>query len=276
MLLPLYGQDNVRVSVNTVVDLDRTYTDSTDYELEDWAQGNDDGIIGTQVYENSIVRGDGETAGGEVGTGTNADLNTYVEEQVQPDGTESAITTSGQTEHLVDTTKQQVEHLAGYISDVMVSVTINQSAAGSTDSGELYSHVARAAGISTTDQQDKISILISPFYQQGDTPAPVQQLPGWVLYAAAGGVGLFLLLMILILLIHRHRVKKRRLAEREAAAAAAAVQSAETAASQETNIMELQTERSMELRQDIRKFAEENPEIAAQMVKNWLREGDST
>ena len=40
--------------------------------------------------------------------------------------------------------------------------------------------------------------------------------------------------------------------------------------------MEMQTEKSMELRQDIRKFAEENPEIAAQMVKNWLREGEAT
>ena len=29
----------------------------------------------------------------------------------------------------------------------------------------------------------------------------------------------------------------------------------------------------MELRKDVRKFAEDNPEIAAQMVKSWLREG---
>ena len=44
---------------------------------------------------------------------------------------------------------------------------------------------------------------------------------------------------------------------------------------QQADIMEMQTERSMELRQDIRKFSEENPEIAAQMVRNWLREGES-
>ena len=37
--------------------------------------------------------------------------------------------------------------------------------------------------------------------------------------------------------------------------------------------MEMSTEKSMELRKDVRKFAEENPEIAAQMVKSWLREG---
>ncbi|MFQ7450380.1 MAG: hypothetical protein ACLRNQ_01895 [Flavonifractor plautii] len=39
------------------------------------------------------------------------------------------------------------------------------------------------------------------------------------------------------------------------------------------DIMNLQTEKSMELRKDVRKFAEDNPEIAAQMVKSWSREG---
>lgn len=77
VLLPLYGEDNVRVSVNTVVDLDRSYTDSTDYSLEPWAQGKDDGIIGTQIWDDSIVRDDGTTTGGVAGTQSNADLNTY-------------------------------------------------------------------------------------------------------------------------------------------------------------------------------------------------------
>ena len=37
--------------------------------------------------------------------------------------------------------------------------------------------------------------------------------------------------------------------------------------------MNLQTEKSMELRKDVRKFAEDNPEIAAQMVKSWCVRG---
>lgn len=277
VLLPLYGEDNVKVSVNTVVDLDRTYTDSTDYSLEDWAQGNDDGIIGTQVYENSIVRGDEETAGGNVGTESNADLNTYVEEQVQPDGTEEVISTSGQTDHLVDTTKQQVEHTAGYISDVMVSVSINEAVATEFVEGDIYTHVGRAAGISAADQSSKISIVVSPFYEEQAPFIPTETIPEWMIYAAIGAAGLLLLLLIIILIVHRHRVKKRRKEEQEAQVAITvpAEQVAAATAQQQANIMELQTERSMELRQDIRKFAEENPEIAAQMVKNWLREGDA-
>ena len=40
------------------------------------------------------------------------------------------------------------------------------------------------------------------------------------------------------------------------------------------DVMDLEMERSMELRKDIRQFAQDNPEIAAQMIKGWLRGGD--
>lgn len=279
VLLPLYGEGNVSVSVNTVVDVNRTYTDSTDYSLEDWAQGSDDSIIGSEIWSNEIIRDGEDAVGGVVGTepnaDTNADLNTYVEDQAQPNGTETSISTSGQKDHLVDTEKQQVERVAGYITDVMVSVTINENVAGNTNAASLYPHVARAAGISAEDEQDKISILIAPF-NQGDT-APVDELtpdsvPAWMLYAAIGGGVLFLLLLLVMFLIHRRRVKKRRKLEEEAAAAAAAQQPEQE--TQQAEIMDLETEKSMELRQDVRKFAEDNPEIAAQMVKNWLREGE--
>lgn len=276
-LTPIYGEDNVRVSVNTVVDVDRTTTDSTDYNLEDWAQGPDDGIIGSQIWDDQIVRGADDQTGGAAGTTSNSDLNTYVNEQMQPNGNEEAVTSSGQNDRLVDTQKQQVEHVAGYISDVMVSVTINQDAAGSTNTADLYDHVGRAAGISQADQQQKISILVAPFYQaQTNAPAatPVE-LPGWAIYAAIGGGILFLVLLAVILIVHRIRAKKRRQqAEEEALAAGAGALEAAVAPEAKPDIMEMQTEKSMELRQDVRKFAEENPEIAAQMVKNWLREGE--
>lgn len=271
-LLPLYGEGNVQVSVNTVVDVDRTYTDSTDYNLEDWAQGKDDGIIGSQIWDDQIVRGTEDQVGGNVGTESNADLNTYVNEQLQPNGDEQVISSSGQTDRLVDTQKQQVEHVAGYISDVMVSVTINQDAAGGASPTDLYDHVGRAAGISQADQQQKISILIAPFYQpQANSPITTpMEVPAWALYAAIGGGVLFLILLLVILLLHRRRVKKRKKLLQEMAAAQPAME----AVVPNADIMEMQTEKSMELRQDVRKFAEENPEIAAQMVKNWLREGE--
>ena len=39
-------------------------------------------------------------------------------------------------------------------------------------------------------------------------------------------------------------------------------------------LLNVQNERSQELRERIRAFADENPELSAQMLKNWLRGGD--
>lgn len=283
VLTPIYGTENVKVSVNSIVDLDRSYTDSTDYNLEDWANDGStggEGIIGEKIYEGDILLPGGDTAGGVPGTSTNADLNQYVNEDGEADGEGQIVHVSGDKKYLVDETNQQVEHLSGTVSDVMVSVTINQAAADGTDAAALYPHVARAAGIATADQRDKISVLISPFYQADEPVLPVPEgIPAWVIYAAAGGGVLFLvlllvILLLVILLLGRRRRKRRKELEAAGLAAVAQTETAPLTPQEGADIMNLQTEKSMELRKDVRKFAEDNPEIAAQMVKSWLREGD--
>ncbi len=39
-------------------------------------------------------------------------------------------------------------------------------------------------------------------------------------------------------------------------------------------LLRIQNEKSMELKDNIRKFAEDNPEISAQLIKTWLRGGE--
>ena len=150
-------------------------------------------------------------------------------------------------------------------------------------------HTARAAGIvgtidETTGQEylaDKISVLSAPFYTPPVVPGPIDQFPvdPWILVAAIAGLVLFLIILTVVLVL-RHRRKKREEEEEEAAraaendidallAAAGVVQSEAGA-----NVMNMQTEKSMELRRDLRQFASDNPEIAAQMIKAWLRGGD--
>jgi len=84
----------------------------------------------------------------------------------------------------------------------------------------------------------------------------------------------------------RARSKKRKAAKQAAEAERLAAAAAEAelvpamaggpsqSAEEGAQIMDIQADRTMELRQDVRKFVEENPEIAAQMVKSWLRGGD--
>ena len=40
------------------------------------------------------------------------------------------------------------------------------------------------------------------------------------------------------------------------------------------DIMEINTEKSMELRKTVRQFVQNNPEVAAMMLKTWLKGGD--
>ena len=173
------------------------------------------------------------------------------------------------------TDKKQIEHVAGTVSDLMVSVSINETTAGDVDETTLYPHIARAAGIGEDVQQDKIHVMVAPFYEE-TVSQPAQeglQVEMWMIYAALGGAGLFVVLLIVVLLLAKRRKKKKAEAEAQLALAEAALQQP-VPAPEGADIMEMQTEKSVELRQDVRKFAEDNPEIAAQMVKAWLKEGD--
>ena len=288
VLLPIYGAENVSVSVNSIVDVDRMYTDSTNYTTEDWAADgstNGEGIIGQKIWDNSYEADENGAVGGDVGTETNADFPTYPENEGEEEPGNGVVSSTGQTNYLVDEENKQVERVGGTITDVMVSVTINEAVSGGVDVEELYPHVARAAGITTADQMEKVHILIAPFNTGDNTPADTGEdttaedggllVDSWILYAALGGLVLFVLILVLVLLLIRRRRRKKM------AAMAAELEQPEEMLQEAApvpegaDIMEMQTEKSMELRKDVRKFAEENPEIAAQMVKNWLKEGES-
>ena len=99
-------------------------------------------------------------------------------------------------------------------------------------------------------------------------------LPAWAVYAAIAGIALFLALLLVLLLLRSKKKQKLALllAEEQAAAEAAAAAAAEAAGA---DIMDVHTEETMKMRTDVRQFVEENPAIAAQMIKNWLR-GEET
>lgn len=287
VLEPVYGAENVSVSVNSIVDVDKVYTDSTNYSTEDWAADgstNGEGIIGQKIYDNRLEADENGTAGGTVGTDTNADIPTYPENEGEMEPGNGVVSSTGQTNFLVDEENKQVQRVGGTIADVMVSVTINEAVSGGVDVDDLYPHVARAAGITTADQMEKVHILIAPFNTGDNTPVDTDEdttaedgllIDSWILYAALGGLVLFVLILVLVLLlIRRHRRKKAAALAAELEQPAEMLQEA-APTPEGADIMEMQTEKSMELRKDVRKFAEENPEIAAQMVRNWLKEGES-
>ncbi len=289
VLIPLYGEENVRTEVNTTIDINQTIQDLDDVRLPDWAaDGSTDGkgIIGSTAWEQRIIRGGDEQVGGVVGSQVNSDLNEYVNNEMNVNGDEQEIYNSGQTDYLHSTTKTHVERTAGIVTDCMVSITINSTTAGAVNLESIRDHAARQAGITPEYADSKISVLAQPFYERPVvTPDPAQPflgLPSWALYAALGGLALFLILLVVLLLLRSKRKKKRRKEEEEQLALemqlqamlpgqAAAVALADGGGA---DVMGIQTEKSMELRREIRKFVDENPEIAAQMIRSLLRGGE--
>lgn len=287
VLVPLYGADNVRVAVSSTVDVNHTVGENTSYTLPDWANDGStggEGIIGTRIYDQEIIRDGVTTVGGAVGNETNADISTYVENNTRPDGDEDYYRNQGEINYNVDTQHEQVERIAGVVTDLMVSVTINSAVAGNVNTLDLTNHVGHAAGIGGDYAADRISVLIAPFYDPsaGIVPTPGGLLlPSWALYAAIGGAALLVLLLIVGTLIGRRRKKKKQAKLAALAAQAAAMQIPVPTAGTEAatpedgaDIMTIRTEKSIQLRQEIRKFAEENPEMAAHMLKTWLKGGE--
>ena len=357
-LSPLFGDGNYIVRVNSSVDVTRSYEESTLYEQPGWAEqaASGEGIIGRRIWGNGITRdSDGTGAGGVAGTTTNADLNEYVINQAQLNGTESEISTSGEVDYNVSERRRQTEYPVGIITDLNVAIAINSSYLQSQEEqipinlDEIRHAAALLAGITEEQELAKVSVISRPFYVTPPEPAVPSTveiagltLPGWVAYAAVGGLILFVILIIIILLILRALRKRRErkkaeqeAAEAKAAAEARALEEASTeyeeyledipegeeplpdeeivitsdgrrqrrrrrkvvrvgqgngpederdalldaasqagAALEGADIMDIHTEAGMALRKDIRKFVEDNPSIAAQMLKNWLRGND--
>ena len=288
VLIPLFGSENVKVGVSCTVDVNRVTESATDVILPEWAT-NGEGIIGSKIYDNYITRDEGENAGGIVGTTTNSDLPTYVENEIEPNGSEAEIGTSGQVDYDNSRKETYTERTAGYLTDCMVSVSVNAAQVGNMDVESLRLHVARAAGIADEQAASKISIYAAPFYVAPEPePEPGWSLPvpEWVVYAAAGGLLLFIILLIILIASIRKRRKKKleemQLAEMEEQQRQQQLGIEELLANVQSpveidagaDVMHIKSERSMELRKDIRKFADESPEIAAQVVRNLLRGGD--
>lgn len=287
-LSSIYGPDNVNVSVLCSVDVSHKIVDKT-YFTQPAGSVEGGGLINHDTLFQEVIRDDTEPTGGTVGTGSNSNLPTYPDLNPDLNGNEAYGGTQIDRWHDIDTTKEQVEILEGRISDLRVVVTVNQNCdnSGAMTIDALRDKVATLAGIGVTTNEavGRVHVSIAPFAETNlpTPPGGILLANSWVLYAAIAGLALFLILLLVVILLSR-RSKKRKLAQQQAleeemaAAAAAAEAAAVIAAAPPTggaDIMEVNTEKSMELRKNVRQFAQNNPEICAQMVKAWLKGEES-
>ena len=281
VLRPVYGEENVKVSVKATVDIDKRIREIINYS----APPNEEdkvGIPGNVSIDQELQRPDGENVGGIPGTETNAEIPIYGVRDLETTGTENYIRNQQDINYLVDQIKEQVQMDTGNLEDLSVSVVINGTDFGDLSRNALRDIIANAAGINDVDKATKIAIESATFFM--DTTQPTEtdtfSFGRWLLIGIIAAAVLLLLLLLLAFLLRRRKKKAKE-------QALADVQLTETLvvpslnAAQETEdekasreLLRIQNEKSMELKDNIRKFAEDNPEISAQLIKTWLRGGE--
>lgn len=303
----LYGEDNVRVAVTTVADVNRRVMESKEYTQPEGSYENG-GLIGR---ENTlwVITPDGvDAVGGVPGTSTNADIPLYLEDAIQAAGDNAYAAYQNDRDNKLNETSEQVEVASFTITDASVAVTINANAnidANNTVNEEaLREHVATAAGLGDdATARARVSVLIAPF-----PAAPVEPVAEGIISSDLLPfliIGATILVVMIILLVTLLRIRNKRKKEREAelaeieerlgelgpigmmegeldqmgqagipGAAAAGPDGQPVPADAKADIAEVNTERSMELRKMVRQFVQSNPEIAAQVIKAWLKGGE--
>lgn len=306
VLMPVFGRDNVRVSARATVNMETLIRESITYNTPDKIDANDKtGLLSNSSGSRESNTEDG-TAGGVAGTETNADVPEYNTDENENDTRYSNM--QYDREYLFNQIKEQGEVPAGAIENLSVGVTVNGEDLGDIDEYNLISLIGNAAGIDPVDQDEKITVLAAPFYEsqnEEDTQTAggtgfFARRNSWIIIGIIAAVLLIAGIILALLLARR---KKKKAKEKEALELAAEqvkqAELAELLAKQETGeesaggeegvtvlaaegeeeteepVIDAVTKKSMELRQQIRDFAEQSPEIAAQMLRNWLNGGEA-
>lgn len=302
LLEAVYGPGNVKVSPNVSMEVNRRIIDSTTYSQPEGSYESG-GLIGRDLGWYAHTSDGYALVGGVPGTTTNADIPTYIYNEGANDEDKDTVGASYERDNKINEVNEQVEVLAPRITNITVAVTLNRSANPNANANvdELRRHVALAAGIGDmTDEelQGRVSVLLENFYTEPEEPAPEPEFIGPIPreifpYVLIGAAALLLLIIILVVvLVLRGKKKKQQHDEdqkiieeqiMEMGGMAALGLAPEGQVDENgmplapvppeggADIMDINTEKSMELRQSVRQFVQNNPEVAANMLKTWLR-----
>jgi len=275
LLYSIYGGDRVRVAVNCVVDIKKKLR-----EIIEYSPINEDSIHGVLYHQEGYVEmaGQGEMVGGVPGTELNAQIPIYP--TITTDGEEIYFTDERTFDYFVSRMTEQVTDEGGDVLDTKVAVVIDEERLTRTERDDLGRLVALAAGIDVEYAESQVAIVNAAFAREAVTQQVliVDFLMDniWLLIAAAG---LILLILVLVILLMRRAAKikrKRKEAEEALLLAQMAAAAPEEDKLDDEDILNTPLDaakktREQELKMQIGEFADLNPEIAAQLIKTWLK-----
>lgn len=266
----IYGKNNISVSVKSQMDLDKTIKNIITYQP---TTSDGKGVVSESEEQHEVTQ-DASGAGGTAGAESNTETTTYP--GVTVNGNIITTKDSASYKYLVSQVQEQVQGDAAALQDVTVSVIVNDPGMTDTEINNLKNAVAFASGVSA----DKVDVMSKNFYSSAQ---PVNAQPAgyafpfsWKILAAGAGVFLLIVVLTVVLLSRR---RKKRLQELEK----------NLAPGDEINLeglgrpaLDIPTESIEQIRQstggkeekvrkDLQEFSSENPEIAAQLIRSWLK-----
>lgn len=295
LLDPLYGADNVSVAVNSTVEVAKHYLEDTTYRQPAGSYENG-GLIGHEIGQFARTSDGIEMVGGVPGTSTNADIPDYIVDAAQDVQDGDGVSTWFERDNKIDTTVEQIEYYTPRITDIGVAVTITagEEVAGEVDEERLSSHIAAVANIGGENPESRVSVLVVPRQAEPveDTAPAGFFTPENMPYLIIAAVALLLLVIVLVVILSIRRKKKQkeeedqRIIEEQLSEMGASgmlselgivppgEEGAQPPPTTGADIMDINTEKSMELRKTVRQFVQNNPEVAALMLKTWLKGGE--
>lgn len=276
VLEPFYGAQNIRVAARGTVNMEKIIRETTTYSTPEKIDENDKTGIVSGESNSTEASGSGIAAAGVPGTESNADVSQYA---ANADEEGSGYLSESETrDYLVNQIKEQGEIDPGMLQDLTVSVSINGTSLGELSTAKLLELIGNATGIAADVREEKIAIANAPFYKEEEkdnttaaAAAALKDYMPYIVIAAAVLLVLFILLFVIFRIIGKKKRRQEEAFFEEAEESPVVVRERQP---EKPEILNLQNERSRELRETVREFADENPEISAQMIRNWLHGGE--
>ncbi len=268
VLLGPYKSEQFKVSVTATVDTDELVREETIYSPS--PDGNNSGVISeeTRSDESSTsTQGDGGVAG----TSSNSEVPTY--ETCGTTGQSSSTSTSENIKYQVSQTKSQSQKSGAKIESISIGIAIDKASFESGERESITQLVAYAAGVSP----ESISVQNFQFYEEEapSGPAEPEGINKWILY---GGIGAGVLVLgsiaALILMKRRKKVEAEEAVVMAGTADTGEMLNEVFGEAEPAEVIKPITPVQDARREEIKQFAKNNPEIAAQMIKSWLRSED--
>lgn len=271
LLTPRYGADGVTAVATVQLDYDKLVTETKEYQpIED---GDGGGV--RSHYEETMNRTGTDTAGGLVGEENNTDVPQYPYDNGDGDGSLTSYS------RLIDYDNSyiltQLER-GQAVRAASIAVIVNDPDFTDEKEDTLVALISRSVNL-TAD-----NVVVTNLQVGTNEPAEPVARPGLsqrqlLLLLIIGGV-LLLLILILVLILSARRAKKRK--------AAAELKAIEDAEEQQRMEMERAVAEHKKKLQDealaaakpeenaivneVRDFAEANPEITASLIRSMMRE----